>query len=246
MQTLNKLLLIILLFLGLQNLEAQNESLIYKDLIFLNHGSKIVGAITEYHPDDSVTMKLKNGNELTFYANQIKRIVMHEEKERSVSRAVIPMKTQRFFHEAQVGLLSNNNGNGVTLSYNLLYQKNAMVAFGGGFGMDNYYAAPGREIFPIFANAKINLTSGNNVPYVGMKMGYGMAFKREEYNITQADGGLMTNPYVGLRLGSRGLMVNLFAGLRFQKVDYILSNSWETRREDILHRRLEFGMALML
>lgn len=225
-------------------MDAQEE-MSFKDRVYLSHGSMLVGSITNYVPGESLTLKLKSGNELTFQDQQIRKIIMHKGSSEKTIRAINPLSDNKLFHEVQFAFLTNANGTGYALSYNLMYQKNQLIAFGAGFGMDNFYAAPGREIFPIYGNAKLNLTEGNSAPYLGMKLGYGLAFANEEQNITNADGGLMVNPYFGIRIGSKGMIVNLFTGIKFQKVDYELRNSWETRREDILHRRLEIGASIM-
>jgi len=245
MQRFLKFVTVFLLLFCFTLTEAQEEKVTYKDKIYLKRGGMLRGTILQYNPGESVLVQFKYGEPKSFPDSLVSKVYMHKGNKHIENINSIPITEKRFYHEVQFAFLSNTNGSGVSLSYTALYQMNQRIAFGAGTGIDNYYAAPGREIVPIYGNAKYNLTSTTNAPYIGMKLGYGMAFEREDHNITSATGGLLTNPYFGVRLGTRGLIVNLFAGLKFQKVDYVFSNAAETRREDILHRRLEIGTSLM-
>ncbi len=221
---------------------SQVEVKSYKDKVITKNGSLIVGHIVSYDPDETVQIELKNGNVLTFSSQQLKKVIMHSGKSKDQG---LPLKTGRIYNETQFSFLTGVSGTGLSIAHNVMYQHNKYLAGGIGIGLDNYYAAPGRDIYPVFANVKYTLMNNYNAPYIGMKAGYGMAFKREDEDIFEAKGGLMLNPYVGLRVGSRGLMFNFFAGLKFQKADYEISRSWETRTEDIFFRRLELGTSIM-
>lgn len=239
-----KILVLPILLLIVYGAKAQQVKT-FKDKIILKQGSIIVGSITDYNPEESITVELESGNVITLPADRIKRVVMHKGKANNIISSSVPLLNERIYHDLQFSFLTNVDGTGYSLGYSALYQKNRIIAFGAGIGVDNYYGAIGREIVPVYANARFNLMNGSNAPFVGLKMGYGFAFERERQNITEAEGGLMTNPYFGIRIGSRGLIWNLFTGLKFQNANYLIQNSWETRREDILHRRLEIGTSVM-
>lgn len=215
---------------------------LYKDKVITKDGSILVGSIIAYDPDEFISVELKNGNMLKFNSNQIRKVIMYSPKGQEVS---IPLKTKRLYNETQFSLLTGESGTGVSFAHNVLYQWNSYLALGVGTGIDNYYVKPGRDIYPVFANAKINLSNGFSAPYIGAKVGYGMAFKNESEDIFSAKGGMMFNPYFGIRKGSRGMIFNIFSGLKFQKADYEIIRSFETRIEDIFYRRLEIGTSVM-
>ncbi|GLR18931.1 hypothetical protein [Portibacter lacus] len=244
MKKILKFIVLLAILLSMNVLNAQER--VYKDKVILKQGSILIGSITDYTPGEQLSMELRTGNQITVLDNQIKKVIMYSGQEATEKEIVaIPLKVKRIFNETQVSLLTSVSGSGVSIAHNVMYQQYPWLAVGAGVGLDNYYTAPGREVFPLFANVKFNLTNGRSAPYVGVKAGYGFSFKNEAENITTATGGYMANPYFGIRVGSRGLMVNIFSGLKFQKADYIITSPWETRTEDILFRRLELGFSVM-
>lgn len=245
MKKILKILALLLTLLGLNALDAQE--MVYKDKLFLREGSIIVGAITDFQPGSKITMELKSGNVLTFYDGQIKKVKMYQgafEKKKQVL-ALLPLTDKRIYYETSFAFLSGASGLGASISQNVFYQQTHRWAIGAGLGIDNFRLAPGQSTYPLFANTKFNLTNTRNSPYIGMKLGYGFAFANSQENISQASGGVMFNPYFGIRLGSRGTIFNLFAGITTQKVDYVFTRPWEKRTEDVLFRRLALGMSLM-
>lgn len=243
MKKILKSALLIVLFFGCHSLNAQVKE--YKDKIFLQQGSVIVGAITDYVPGEKLSIELKTGNSLTFTDKQVKRIVMYQGSGDAGVKPIVPIREKRIFNETDFSFLAGPSFLGFSLSHNFMFQHNQRLSYGAGLGIDNYKMEPGKSIFPLYANAKYNLIEGNSAPYLGMKLGYGLAFTNEEANITEAQGGYMFSPYFGIRIGSRKTIFNLFSGLKIQKADYVISRSWETRTEDILYRRVMLGMSVM-
>lgn len=241
--TIKKALLFIVILMTGLTMQAQDQPVkLYKDKVITSNGSIIVGSIINYEPANSVTIELTNGNLLTFSSDQVKRVTMYSGKSKDVG---VPFRSNKIYNETQFSILTGASATGLSLAHNVMFQYNRSLAMGVGFGVDNYYVSSGRDIFPIFANAKLNLRDGTSAPYIGTKIGYGLAFKKEADNIFEAQGGFMANPYFGYRLGSRGMIFNLFTGLKFQKADYRLVFGNETRVEDIFFRRLEIGFSIM-
>jgi len=242
MKIIKYFLTLIIALLAINISTSQEAEKRYKDKIIMHNGSILIGSITEYNPDDNISLELKNGKIITFNTEQVKRVIMNSEK---TDRGGLPLKTKRIFNETQFSLLSGVSGTGVSFAHNIMYQYDSRIALGLGTGIDNYYVAPGRDVFPLFANAKFNLLNKASSPYIGMKYGFGFVFKRESENLFEASGGVMYNPYFGIRLGSRGVIWNLFSGIKLQKANYEFINSWETRSEEIFYKRLEIGTSIM-
>lgn len=237
-----KIIILFLICIAQTSLLAQEIEKNYGDRIILNNGSVFRGELTDYDPSGSVSLEMKSGKTLLFHNDQVKKIIMY-----SGSKSVeqVPLKTNRIYNETQFSFLTGVSGTGISIAHNVIYQPTTRIGAGLGLGIDNYYAAPGRDIYSFFGNVKYNFTSWKNTPYIGAKAGYGFAFKQKKENIYEASGGFMANPYFGVRFGSRGLMFNLFSGLKFQKANYELINSNETRTEDIFFKRSEIGISVM-
>lgn len=235
---------IVILVLSINTLSAQKDAKLYKDKLILKDGSVIVGHITAYDPEGVISLELSSGMPIMFQNNQVKKVIMGIDGSKGKSND-LSLKAKRIYNETQLSLLLGESGSGMSLSHNVLYQYNGRLAVGVGLGVENYYLSSGRDIYPLYANVKLNILKSSSAPFIGTKLGYGMAFKKESENIFEAQGGLMFNPYFGIRVGSRGLIINLYTGLKFQAAQYEIINSWETRSEEILFRRMEVGISVM-
>ncbi len=214
----------------------------YNDKVYLNNGSLLIGEIVDYNPGESVTLELENGKILQFSSKQVRKVKMNAGE---IVDAVSSIKTGRIYNETQFSLLLGESGSGLSMAHNVLYQLNTEMAIGLGAGIDNYYAEAARDIFPIFVNVKYYLMDLPSSVYIGSKAGYGMIFKNENENLVNARGGMMWNPYFGLRVRSSGIIINLFTGLKFQKASYEFDTPWENRQEEIYFRRIEVGSSVM-
>lgn len=214
----------------------------YNDKLYLKDGSLLIGEIIEYKPGETITLEFENGRALQFSADQIKKVRMNSGE--AISQ-VSNIKVGKVYNETQFSLLMGESGSGLSVAHNVLYQLNSGLALGAGAGIDNYYVEAARDIYPVFVNVKYYLLDLPSSVYIGGKAGYGMAFKNENENLIKAEGGMMWNPYFGLRIKSSGIMINLFTGLKFQKASYEFDTPWENRQEEIYFRRIEIGSSVM-
>lgn len=236
-----KYLMILILTLATMVANGQ-ETVEYKDKLYTKDGSIIIGSITSYDPVGGVDIMMKNGKVISFANDQVKKVVMHQGEEIVTP---VTLRKGRVYNETQFSLLTGVSGTGIGIAHSVLYQFHEKIGAGIGIGLDNYYVAPGRDIYPIFITAKYYLLDSKMSPYFGMRAGYGLAFKREEEDIVEANGGWMINPQIGLRLGTKKLMFNMFAGIKLQQADYEIVRPWESVSQDIFFKRIELGTSVM-
>ncbi len=209
-------------------------------VVVLKSGSKLQGKLISYDPNTEVEIEIL-GRLLTLPSSEVKRIVMPTSSRNiNISR----IQTKKIYHRTNVGILSNDNGNGISLNYSALYQHSRWLAVGLGAGIDNYYFQRGRNVYPIFTEIKSYLVDGNSSPYVSLKSGYGFIATNAEENQTNTKGGMIINPTFGYRLGSSGVFMDFYIGFRFQSAEYEVNNGWSKSHQDIQWNRIETGIGI--
>jgi len=208
--------------------------------VVLKSGTKLVGDLISYDPNTEVVISII-GNEIAIPSSRVKKIVMPaSSKQVNINR----IKTKKIYHRTNVGILSNANGNGISLNYSALYQHSRWIGIGLGTGIDNYYFQPGRNVYPIFTEIKSFLVDGNSSPYVSLKSGYGFINTNSDENQINTKGGMFINPNFGYRIGSSGVFMDIYIGLRFQNATYDINDGWSVRHQDIRWNRVETGIGI--
>ncbi|MDA9773661.1 hypothetical protein N9B82_01780 [Saprospiraceae bacterium] len=234
------LILILVLSFSFSGVFAQNEDKNLETIVVLKSGSRIVGTLISYDPNEETVLKIGE-NLITLPAESIKKVVMPASKKRvNINR----IQTKKVYHRTNMGLLSNANGNGITLNYSALYQHSRWLGVGLGTGIDNYYFSSGRNVYPLFIELKSYLVDGNASPYVSIKSGYGFIATNENESQTNTKGGMIINPNFGYRLGSTGMIVDIYIGLRFQSAEYDTNNGWNVSHQEIQWNRVETGIGI--
>lgn len=117
---------------------------------------------------------------------------------------------------------------------------NQFLNTGIGIGANNYDLQDRLLVIPLFIEARGALLDYKVTPHYALGVGYGFANADSDNGITEAKGGYMLHPALGITLGSgKRAQFHLEAGYRFQRVrytkEYIWSNSID--KIDILYRR---------
>ena len=223
--------------------QAQNVDITEKKhetKIVLLNGTTLIGELVSYDPNTTIVISI-SGNEIVLPSDKIKKIVMMTSSEQvNINR----LKTKRLYNRTNIGLLSNSNGNGITLNHSVLYQHSRWIGVGLGAGIDNYYFQSGRNVYPVFVEFKSFLVDRNSSPYVSLKSGYGFIFSNEDLGQEYTKGGLIFNPTFGYRIGSSGVFMDFYMGFRFQKAQYEINDGWSYRSQDIQWNRVEIGTAV--
>lgn len=221
--------------------QAQNEDNTENDVrIEMLSGSKFVGKLVSYDPNGETTVSI-NGSEIKFQSDKIKKIVMTTSTE---TKSLNRLKTKRIYNRTNFALLSNANGNGISLNHSVLYQHSRWVGIGLGAGIDNYYFAAGRNVYPVFLEFRSFLVDRNSSPYVSLKSGYGFIVSNEDIGQTYTRGGFLINPTFGYRIGSSGVFMDFYIGMKFQDAIYETNSGWSLSRQDIQWKRIELGFGV--
>ncbi len=208
--------------------------------IKLENGSEFRGSLLEYEDGKSITI-LIGESRLSFPLNVVKKMKID-----GIPGAKFnSFKDNVFYHKISTSILGNENQPGYSFHYSLLYQFNNRWAAGGGVGLDNYLSDSGFNLFPIFLEGRLNILDNSSTPFLFMKTGYALAKTMESRGQFNAAGGFLFNPGVGVRLGSGGLMVDIFGGVRLQRAEYKYAFSDQFITDTYLFKRLEFGLGFM-
>ncbi|HMQ07782.1 MAG TPA: hypothetical protein PKC30_10815 [Saprospiraceae bacterium] len=206
----------------------------------LDNGSVFTGLLLEYKADESYTI-LIGDNRFTFPVSVIDKLKILDDGEISFQR----FREKVFYHRLSGGLLGNENLIGFTFHYTFSYQLTHRLSGGAGVGIDNYMRSSGYDLFPIFIESRYNLLKDGSSPFLFLKSGYSIAKARLSRGQTQAEGGLLFNPGLGVRLGSRDLMVDLYGGVRIQRARYVYAFSDQSITDTHTFKRIEFGIGFM-
>jgi hypothetical protein len=129
------------------------------------------------------------------------------------------------------------------------YYLSPSMGIGLGVGFDDY-AGSGETIFPVFGDVRcfFPLKNKKGNYYLSLAGGYGFAFERKIFNITDARGGYMLHPAVGYRaLTAEGMDVVFDIGVKFQKARFTRTPSISYEEiQDVLYRRFVIRAGLSL
>ncbi len=241
------------------NLQAQTGQQIV-DVVYLKTGEKYTGQIVSYEQGVKVVLRQSDGQEVEIPDAGIRKIVQGvalddegAEERQGDDKKPVKAKNKGLYNTTFLSFAMGSGGrNNLQLGagFNNVtgYQFKAFGA-GIGFGVDNY-ARRGETLIPVFAELRGFIPSKNKQGnyYLAATGGYGFAFKRENFGITEAEGGYMLHPSIGYRVASaEGLDVNVDIGIKFQKAKFTRSLfNGDVEIRDILYRRFVVRVGLTL
>lgn len=251
---MKKILIIVLsLFLCL-SVHAQERQ--HYDVIYLKNGSEFRGELLEYDTDQ-VTIKALGGKKLTFQQSQIKKIVQ-EPFNNTIEK---PRKPYQFkevgIYKALFGSFTSGTfawdsdfASGFGFKGVVGYQINRWFGAGIGAGIENYYLNEGETVYPVFAEVRGYLTNKNVAPYYSVSGGYSFTIVNEEAGISDASGGYLFHPALGIRFGGApNVNATLDVGVQIQKATFIREiTSWrgsETLENRMTYQRLSIRLGLL-
>jgi len=171
------------------------------------------------------------------------------------SNAQLMLGSSAFFSLPENGDRMNKIDPGIGAQLIGGYQINRFIGVGAGVGLDYYYLNSGETLLPVFADVRGYLLKRNVSPMYKLQAGYGFAFKDEDRNMVDAEGGLMWYPALGVRFGAaKSANFMLDFGVKVQKADYIFNASnfqtwWNIRevrvKNDMTYRRFVVRTAIL-
>ena len=146
------------------------------EVIFLKDGGSLFGKIIDQVPNDYVIIRLKNDDEVTFFAEEIARIKYNQRP-----RNDFYDKPTGFYHETDLGILSGeesiSRGNSTNFSVHTVngYRFRPWLQTGLGVGLD---FQPNLHIVPFYLNIGGDIGRSKVVPVYFMNFGYSYAEER--------------------------------------------------------------------
>jgi hypothetical protein len=238
-----KLLFIFCFFLYAAHIKAQQIE--FSDKVYLKNGSRIVGKILFYQPEDTVQVKVESGQILRFAPQQILKVRMSEIAGVKTSRAERPYSfKERGMYDAlsfniNLGRSSYSANQGIGFQNVVGYQFSRLVGTGIGVSYDSYYIANGQsDVISVFGEYRGYLNKRNTTEYITFAAGYGHPKSNKNEILTNRKGSFMVQPTIGLRFGASN-RYNFFAdlGFRWQQVRFEEINTWRENRYTVMYRR---------
>ena len=230
------------LFLSAAHLKAQQND--FSDKVYLKNGSRIVGKIIYYQPDDTVQVQVTSGQIMRFAPQQVQKIRMTESADSKTSRTVKPYNfKERGMYDAlsfDVNFgRSTQSHIGVGFQNVVGYQFNRLVGSGLGVGYDSYYLKNGQsDVVSVFGEYRGYLGKRNTSEYWTLAAGYGHPLGIKNDNLTNLKGSFMLQPTIGYRFGaSHRYNFFLDLGFRLQQVRYESNNTWSENHYTVTYRR---------
>ena len=218
----------------------------------LKRGIVVRGAIISMRPGEYYSILSPGGDTIHVPDRLILNVSYPNEPTKITSRRPYQFKENGFYSATGLGVMFNTvSGNnrssvGYELSTVFGYQKNRLLGFGIGSGID-FYQPGGREmVVPIFAEVRGYLLPRNVSLYYSVRGGYGIAVKGRNIDVWGSENGWMFNPALGWRLGGRqGMNFTLDLGLKFQKASFDYRWGSERSTLDLVYRRLDMRIGFL-
>lgn len=128
------------------------------------------------------------------------------------------------------------------------YQFNRMVGVGLGASYDAYDLEDGESMLTIFGHYRAYLSKKIVAPFAALNAGYGFALTNDEQGVTEAEGGWMIHPELGLRLGATDKAnFTVSIGYRLQDAYYVQERPFNGNIEyrDVRYQRFLFTLGLL-
>lgn len=235
-------------------------------LIILNSGDLIDGYIIEWSSDEKIKLKLDGISDiLTIEQSEIKKIYPKsdfndEDLNTIINKGLKPKASYNFndqgiYYSARVQMIVPNDGDrangvfGFGMSVSAGHKFSRLFSLGAGFGYDQYIWNSGEELIPVFAEVSGYITPTNTSLYYNLQTGYSFALSDDQYGITEATGGLMVYPAIGIRFGKEIQKFSLDVGYKFQKANYTYRDIWTstTFHDQSLHyKRMSVRFSIIL
>ncbi len=247
--------ILLLLFWYSGALSAQTEKGACEDIVYLKGGSVLRGIIQEYYADSNLVMTSWSGARLQFPSAAVKRIVQKcagdGKAKTPFSQRPYSFRESGWYHATRFAVLTGESGFGIGLQHSAGYKIDRLLGLGLGIGLENFGLFDGNTAtYPIFAELRGYLMPKKITPFYALGAGYGLSKKYNDSSTWGGGnerwrGGWMAQGQIGYRIGNNACV---HLGIRFQHKTRSWVNEWWGMRgtDKILHKRLEFGIGLLL
>jgi len=249
---MKNIVLIIFCLLTTLSLFAQAKKMTHYDVVYLKDGSEFRGELLEYQPS-YVKLKALGEKELVFDQTDVEKVI--QEPIQIVNKRTkkpYAFKEQGWYqaifasYTPGTAAWNDDYAEGFGFKGVVGKQWNRWIGTGIGVGIENYYPTQGETVYPLFLELRGYLTAQNVAPYYTLAGGYSFTIKNEEAGITDAKGGYLVHPAIGLRFGgSAKTNFTLDAGIQVQKATFTRGNPWDTQEYRMLYKRLAIRVGML-
>ncbi len=216
-------------------------------IVNLENGSQFEANLLEWNQETNMIKLEAFGSIVEFSNEDIKSIV-----QKSIGE-IEPynFKEKGNYYHLRINKITGNPGRrselipGIGISFSSGKRINRLLSLGVGISYDDYVIGSSENILSSFAEVSGYFNPHNLSLSYGLAAGYGFAFKNEDSNLMEAQGGWMAYPSIGLRWGKKHLKWTFDIGYKFQRANWHYE-WWDTRSEQrILYRRLTLRTGVM-
>jgi len=234
---------------GAQSEETEANEVV----VFLKNGSQLSGVIETWDYGSELILIIGENKEL---------IIPHSEVEKVVEKNLVKLQNSGdkpynfteigWYHHLKMNIIGWNPENraehvpGIGGSFSAGYRFNRFQSIGLGLGYDRFIFNTAERVSTIFAEYSGYLLANHFTPFYCLSAGYGLAFKDEDYDLIDANGGWMLHPSVGVRMGQRNIKWTLDVGFKFQKARWVYESFNVTSDQKIIYQRLTIRLGLLI
>ena len=216
------------------------------DEITTTSGDIWLGTITEITDDGYYIIETVSGLELKLHKSAVAN-VYQDFVGNSRTKKPYSFKEKGFYQTVELSLLASFNAGGLSATYSAGHRFSRWIGVGGGIGYTGFDMGWALNVIPVFVEARGFLTKTKVSPYYAVRVGYGIALTNDANSITEAKGGYLFNPQVGVRFGG-GNDVSFYMGigLHYQKATYTTSFRFneQVNVEKYLFKRVEYKFGI--
>ena len=124
-----------------------------------------------------------------------------------------------------------------------------IAAIGAGIGYDRYIFNSGEDMIPVFAEFTGYFQPKHASLFYNLQTGYSFASTDDVYLLSEAKGGLMVYPSLGIRFGTGNVKYTLDVGYKFQDAEFTYDEQWsidQHRVQDVKFKRLTLRFGILL
>jgi hypothetical protein len=228
------------------SLSVHAQELQTVDVIRTNGGSIWRGTITEITSDSFYVLQTLSGLTVRIPDAAIRKVRQQWVGSRKFEKPY-SFKEEGFYQTIELSLLVNATKGGLSATYSAGHRFSRWIGVGGGVGITGFEIDQGRNVIPLFVEARGFATQKKVSPYYALRFGYGFALKNAAKNISESKGGYLFNPQVGVRFGG-GSAVSYYMGfgLHIQRASYTSSPAFSEMVivDKYLFKRLELKFGI--
>jgi len=245
--------LLVLVLFSVVAMQAQDQ---HSDVmvVYLKDGSKVEGFVEKWDYETKLYLKTEAGSIYEFPAASIDKVVQKSLIEIESGPSYTFNETGIYYAWRAQGLIGNtgerfNETPGYGFSFLAGYRHNRFLGLGIGVGYDKLIDDSGEEVIPVFAELSGYMQPLNTSVSYSLGLGYSFARDNRDFGITNASGGLLIYPAIGLRFGEGKVKYTLDIGYKFQKATFTYLDPWDGRtshEQRLTYKRLTLRFGILI